>query len=428
MTSCPNLAQTAILAPMASLHIRARKSGPKWRGYWTDSTGQPHNRTIGTAWVEPGPNGWRPKRGRPPEGALSEQAARAELERLIASRENEIEAAAASTTNPPFKQVSVEYLEWARKAGRTTPATHQDYRLMLADRSRITERFGHVPIRDIEAADINQFLNELDDTDLSPRTINKHRQVIGNVYRYANLPETYGLNYDPVPETEKRREPSAGDIDPFDLEEIEAIIATARSGTWRQRRTYELTPVTQAVEQWENDRDATLYQFAVETGFRQGEIRALRWQDIQFDAQKVRAEVGLSANEKSTTKGKKFRYVPIGRTLVDVLRAHKDRAPHTGRDDLVFANFDGTPLDRSAIRRRFMAVLKEAGLRHRRFHDLRHTFGSQAIQVFTLREVQEMMGHKSIKTTERYLHAKASTEDSARIERAFRPQKPAEGI
>ena len=39
-----------------------------------------------------------------------------------------------------------------------------------------------------------------------------------------------------------------------------------------------------------------------------------------------------------------------------------------------------------------------------RLHDLRHTFGTQAIRGFKIHEVQRLMGHRHITTTERYLH------------------------
>ena len=47
-----------------------------------------------------------------------------------------------------------------------------------------------------------------------------------------------------------------------------------------------------------------------------------------------------------------------------------------GPDDLVFAYPDGRPLDPSTVPHVFGKVLKEAGLPHLRFHDLRHTFAT----------------------------------------------------
>lgn len=64
------------------------------------------------------------------------------------------------------------------------------------------------------------------------------------------------------------------------------------------------------------------------------------------------------------------------------------------------------PTDRSALHSRFIRAQEQAGVRVRRFHDLRHTFGSLAIQQFDLVAVQDMMGHSKLTTTEPYPHSK----------------------
>jgi integrase len=61
----------------------------------------------------------------------------------------------------------------------------------------------------------------------------------------------------------------------------------------------------------------------------------------------------------------------------------------------------------------------EAGLRALRFHDLRHTFGSIAINRVSLIDVQTWMGHADIKTTMRYLHHKSHASQAAMLDGAF---------
>ena len=55
----------------------------------------------------------------------------------------------------------------------------------------------------------------------------------------------------------------------------------------------------------------------------------------------------------------------------------------------------------------------------RRFHDLRHSFGSLAIQQFDLVAVKDMMGHSKLTTTERYLHSKPRPDDVAKLTSIF---------
>jgi integrase len=58
-------------------------------------------------------------------------------------------------------------------------------------------------------------------------------------------------------------------------------------------------------------------------------------------------------------------------------------------------------------------------LRVRRFHDLRHTFGSLAIRRFDLVAVKELMGHSKLTTTKRYLHSRPRPTDAATLTTIF---------
>lgn len=60
--------------------------------------------------------------------------------------------------------------------------------------------------------------------------------------------------------------------------------------------------------------------------------------------------------------------------------------------------------------RRFMDAAERVGLRPVRFHDLRHSPGTQAVQHNDVYTLQRWLGHKSITTTEKYLHYKAAPE------------------
>jgi integrase len=80
---------------------------------------------------------------------------------------------------------------------------------------------------------------------------------------------------------------------------------------------------------------------------------------------------------------------------------------------------EGEHLDSYALRRRYYADLKRAGLRQLRFHDLRHAFGSAAITKLDPYAVQSYMGHQHYSTTQRNLHHKPRREDAARLADAF---------
>lgn len=76
-------------------------------------------------------------------------------------------------------------------------------------------------------------------------------------------------------------------------------------------------------------------------------------------------------------------------------------------------------LDSSALRRRYKLALESAGLRSLRFHDLRHTFGTQMIAKVDIRRVQEWMGHADAQTTMKYLHYAPRAKDARLVAEAF---------
>jgi integrase len=85
----------------------------------------------------------------------------------------------------------------------------------------------------------------------------------------------------------------------------------------------------------------------------------------------------------------------------------------------VFVGAVGGHLDASALRRRYIAALKRAGLRPLPFHSLRHYFASMAVNRASRVQVQAWMGLAHIQTTARYLHAKSQATDAALLADAF---------
>jgi integrase len=81
-----------------------------------------------------------------------------------------------------------------------------------------------------------------------------------------------------------------------------------------------------------------------------------------------------------------------------------NREHFTADDDRVFVNHVGDVLGQDLLRRRFAKALTAAGLPKIRLHDLRHTFGTLAVQAFPLSDVQAFMGHADIGTTMIYVH------------------------
>jgi len=170
-------------------------------------------------------------------------------------------------------------------------------------------------------------------------------------------------------------------------------------------------------------RNEALYAVALHTGLRQGELLGLMWKDLDMDAGSPTLAVRRAL--KVTDHGLDFgppknsasrRSVPLNRTAVAALRAHRTRqkeerlaAPEWRDARLVFPNRVGGPMDHNNLYyREYKPLLKRAGLEAEgfTFHALRHTF---ATALFAQGEhpkvVQSLLGHSSIiQTMDTYSH------------------------
>lgn len=149
-----------------------------------------------------------------------------------------------------------------------------------------------------------------------------------------------------------------------------------------------------------------LLLMAMRTGLRQGEIIALQWGDIDWKGKFFEVRRSNYMGNLTTPKSGKGRRVDMSDQLAAVLTDHKRivaaEALKAGRafPAWVFPSHEGTPLESGNVRRSLSLCLKKAGMRHLRFHDLRHSFASYLIaNGESLAYVKEQMGHASIQIT-----------------------------
>ena len=152
---------------------------------------------------------------------------------------------------------------------------------------------------------------------------------------------------------------------------------------------------------------ADLFLLLGDTGSRPGEAYALRWEDIDFDARRLRVERAWSAGRIETTKTGMRRIVDLTDRLVRRLRRlqRQRRAEALRRGspqvpEWVFCTEAGTPLDESRVRKAFAKALQAAGLPPHRVYDLRHTFASVLLaRGVPLTYVSAQLGHALPTTT-----------------------------
>lgn len=132
-------------------------------------------------------------------------------------------------------------------------------------------------------------------------------------------------------------------------------------------------------------------------GLRLGEGLRLESTQIQSGRQLVMIKSG---------KGAKDRAVPLPAALLDRLRAYWKHDRPASSQKLLFVSADGAQIHETTLQKTFKAACKDAKLtRHATIHTLRHSYATHLVEAgISLRTVQDILGHASLRTTEVYMH------------------------
>jgi integrase/recombinase XerC len=143
-------------------------------------------------------------------------------------------------------------------------------------------------------------------------------------------------------------------------------------------------------------RDRAILELLYSSGLRVSELVGLNLNQLDSDLGIVRV----------MGKGRKERIVPVGVKAIDALRVYLEaRAGRTGEDPL-FINLAGGRLTARTVGRLIKKYTRHSGIfRKVSPHSLRHTFATHLLDAGAdIREIQEMLGHSSLSTTQRYTH------------------------
>jgi integrase len=165
-----------------------------------------------------------------------------------------------------------------------------------------------------------------------------------------------------------------------------------------------------------------LYAVAAMAGLRQGELRGLRWRSVDSAAARIRVEENMVRGARTTPKSRQRRSVPMAPRVAEELRVLREASPWTRPMDAVFADpYTGEPIARTPLMDRYRRALRAAGIDAAfRFHDLRHTFGTQAAKAGRpVTSIQAWMGHSDLKTTQRYMHYAPALDEAELLGQAF---------
>ncbi len=207
---------------------------------------------------------------------------------------------------------------------------------------------------------------------LKPATVAGFITVLKRLLKVAERWEVI----EKAPRVDQVRVPEE-ELDFLDFGEAEAFLAAA--GSWR---LFMLT--------------------AMRTGLRVGELRALRWSDVNVERKRIRVARSYTRAGMGTPKSGKARTVFLPRDLAAELGC----VPPSKRKGFVFPTSNGTPLQYKTIYEACRRISRAAQLgRTIAPHGLRHTFGAHhAMRGTDLLRLRDWMGHADLRTTLRYSH------------------------
>jgi len=377
--------------------LRDRKHGPVFYLKYRLDDGRQVQKLLGPAWTE---------RSRPPAGYYTRKTAEEALQAILAdARRGTLPGSRRSGRT--FGEACSEWLRYVEHEKQRAASTVRDYTNTV--NGALLPEFGRdTPLEKITSERINEYRERLlDEGELSRRTIQKQLVLLFGVMKRA-----------------KRR----GWIQSNPSEDVERV-SVKRSGDFHVLTPVEVHAVARAAE---SPQDAAVFLVAAFTGLRLGELRALRWRDVDFAKQTVFVRGSFTYNQLGPPKSGLVRSVPLIDQAAKALDDLSRRDAFTSPDDLVFCTDLGGTISGDKLRERFYKALDRVGLGDRRsgedpmvFHDLRHTFGTLAVEVWPLHDVQAYMGHADIQTTMIYVHhqpkATAAGQLSALVSRAIEP-------
>jgi integrase len=368
--------------------------------------GKQRQRTLGPA---SGPEAMSTRQAR---RAL--EAVRVELEAAEAQR-------ATTDKNGTLRAVAEEHHR--HLDGEIRESTLADYRGYL--NRHLLPFFGDVPLDSIRVRDIEDFARHQRtevkqhrlNKDGSPKvglagsTVVNHINYLHSIFEFALRREIVTTN--PVSPAKKPKVTKQDqDFSYLTVEQVDAVIDAV-------------------ADDYLGSTDRALLLTAAHTGLRQGELIALRWDDILWDQAAVRVKASVSRGSLGEPKSvTSKREVPMSRRVAEVLRERRATSHYSTDRDFVFPHpLTGNPYDPNKIRERFYAAMVTAGFSQMIgqggggivFHSLRHTFGTQMASAGApLVAIKEWMGHADIQTTMIYAKwAKDRDAERALVDAAF---------
>ena len=161
-----------------------------------------------------------------------------------------------------------------------------------------------------------------------------------------------------------------------------------------------------------------LYYLDLSTGLRRGELLGLKWSDIDFEKRTLEVKrqiqrVNGVIQETASKTHNAYRKILLPVEAVEILQQYK--AKQAIESEYIFPSPTGGIMEPDCARKMLKRVLERAGLDELRFHDLRHTFATLALQNgVDVKTLSGILGHYSAGfTLDTYAHVTAQMQEDA---------------
>ena len=297
-------------------------------------------------------------------------------------------------------EAACDWSAWLEQERRLSPNTLAAYRSDLSAFLRfLTEHLGEVPgigqIALLKPADLRAWLAERAKQELARSSSNRALSAVRSFLRWLsrnNLVDTTALASLKGPRT-PRALPKAIAVD--EAAELAAVLEDS------------------ATEPWIGARDLSLLLLLSGCGLRIGEALSLRRADAPPPGTDVLRVIG---------KGRKERVVPVLPAVAEAIEQYLQLCPYPqSREDPLFLGVRGGPLSPRILQRSLHELRMRFGLPDWATpHALRHSFATHLLAAGgDLRTIQELLGHASLSTTQRY-----TAVDAARLSSVYRRAHP----
>ena len=295
--------------------------------------------------------------------------------------------------------MDIWFENWAKVKVR--PSSHQTYRGYIEN--HIKPRIGDVSLAKLTTLDLQKLYKDLLNSGRVERTEAKHQPKGLSAKTVRNINQVIS---------------SAMDF----AKEQRLILTNPTDGcalpkpAHKEMKTLSADQLAAFLREAKESGVFELYYIELATGLRRGELLGLKWSDIDFNQgilhiRRQVARINGEVVEAPLKTENSYRTLPIGADAVGILLEQRKNT----HSEYVFPSPTGGPISPDSVLHMLHRVLKRAGLPEVRFHDLRHTFATLALQNgVDIKTVSGMLGHYSAGfTLDTYAHVTTAAQKQA---------------